>query len=593
MASPSSETGPGYDGRDQSGPAADKARTEQLNRLDNSSREAESGDPYVDEPTAANLPHIGRYRAIRGVGEGGMADVYLAHDDILDRDVALKILRRGPVDDQRVERFRREARSAAALSHPNIVAIYDWGEADGGSYYLVMEYLPGGTVKELIDREGPLPAGKVVSIAIQTALALEMAHGRGLVHRDIKPQNILLDAARHVKVTDFGIARVAATPAMTEPGTMVGTVHYVSPEQASGDPVEPASDLYSLGAVLYEMLTGQVPYDAEDPIAIVMKHLEGRLTPTKELNPDVPEALDYVTTKLLARDPGKRYASASGLIGDLKEIPAQGLTATLPLSKTRTMPASRNAATREGPLRPESTRRTRTPLLVSLLVLLTVVAVVLGLRVSGAASLTEQVSFLGFGAEKVEVPDVTGESNDAAAELLRSKGFEVSTRAVESSVQDKGMVVDQAPTEGRLKSGATVDITVGQGPPPAEDPELLRESVEDYYGAVDREEWSYTYSHLDSKSQALFTEEEWARRNQFLADNFPGELSTMRVAVEINSDDPADVTTYRTFKSGSSLVRDTLFVYEEGMWKHRLVEEELDLFQMDLSYDEFVSYYGG
>ena len=252
------------------------------------------------------------------MGEGGMAEVYLAHDEVLGRDVALKILRRGPVDEQLVERFRREARNAASLSHPHIVSIYDWGEAEDGSYYLVMEYVPGGTVKGLIDREGPLPPERAVGIAKGTARALETAHGRGLVHRDIKPQNILLDAAGNVKVTDFGIARLATTPSMTEPGSIVGTAHYMAPEQATGDPVGPESDLYSLGAVLYEMLTGRVPYDAEEPVAILMKHLDGNLAPPMELNPEVPEKLDHITVKLLARDRANRYTDASSLIDALE-----------------------------------------------------------------------------------------------------------------------------------------------------------------------------------------------------------------------------------------------------------------------------------
>ena len=216
-----------------------------------------------------------------------------------------------------------------------------------------------------------------------------------------------------------------------------------------------------------------------------------------------------------------------------------------------------------------------------------------GLWLSGGSSWAEQVSFLGFGPERVQVPNVTGETRGEAMGVLVSKGFDVETNDVESPVEDEGRVVYQAPPDGELEVGETVEVRIGQGPPPEKDVELLRREVKDYYGAVDRGEWSYTYAHLDSKTQALFTEEEWTRRNQFLADNNPGELSSIRVAVNIVPDEPADVTVYRTFKSGSYSVRDTLFIYEDGGWKHRLTDRELAPFLVNLSYEEFVSYYGG
>ena len=522
-----------------------------------------------------------------------MAEVYLAHDDVLGRDVALKVLRRDLVDEQLVERFRREARSAASLSHPNIVTVYDWGESEDGAYYLVMEYVPGGTLKALIDREGPLPAEKAVSIAIQTVQALEAAHRRGMVHRDIKPYNILLDGTGDVKVTDFGIARIATTPAMTEPGSIVGTVHYISPEQALGDSVGPASDLYSLGAVLYEMLTGQVPYDAVDPIAIAMKHIEGHLRPPKELNPEVPEDLDSITVKLLATDPKDRYADAAILIEDLEQVRLRNISPAIRRAEDQEIAEKPRFEHQEVSSEPEKERRFLSPLIAALLGLLAVAVAGLGLWLSGNLSWTEQVSFLGIGSEMAEVPDVMGEPREAATETLGSRGFDVRTETQESVAENEGRVLRQDPSGGELEAGETVEIWIGRGPPPERDAELLRREVREYYGAVDRGEWGYTYSHLDSETQSLFTEEEWARRNQFLADNNPGELSSMRAAVDINSGEPAHVTVYRTFKSGSYNVRDTLFVYEDGMWKHRLVSEELDPFLVDLSYEEFVSYYGG
>ncbi|CAN5722533.1 hypothetical protein BH24ACT22_BH24ACT22_05010 [soil metagenome] len=558
-------------------------RTESLDHSGNSYRAKDSFSESAGGLTQDKVPKIGRYRGIKRVGEGGMAEVYLAYDDVLGRDVALKVLQRRLVDEQLVERFRREARSAASLSHPNIVSVYDWGEAEDGSYYLVMEYVPGGTLKELIDREGPLPTERILDIAMQTARALEMAHSRGLVHRDIKPQNILIDGFGCVKVTDFGIARAAATPAMTEPGCIVGTAHYISPEQATGEPVGPASDLYSLGAVVYEMATGQVPYDAEDPVAILMKHLEGALKPPKELDAGVPEQLNDITVKLLDRDPEKRYTETTNFIEDLEKARLWG-------SRSQNT-AAQNTVVSQGP---EKGRRSRFSLMAGFIGLLLAVAVVgLALWLSSAFSWAEEFSFLSFGPERVEVPDVTGEPREAAVEGLESEGFGVRTRDLESPVEDEGIVVRQVPPDGELKVDETVEIWVGQGPPPEKDEELLRREVREYYSAVDRGGWGYTYAHLDPKTQALFTEEDWARRNQFLADNNPGELSSIRVDITINADEPANVTVYRTFKGDLHNVRDTLFVYEEGMWKHRLVSEELDPFLVNLSYEEFVSYYGG
>src|SRR5918999_3804763 len=262
-----------------------------------------------------------RYELRGPVGSGGMADVFLAHDEVLDRDVALKLLKDQYAENEEfVERFKREAQSAAALSHPNIVSIFDRGASEDGTYYIAMEYLSGGTLKDRILKRGALPARTAAAVALQIAEALRAAHDRDVVHRDIKPHNILITGTGDVKVTDFGIARAASSSTMTRTGHILGTAHYISPEQAMGEPVGPASDLYSLGVVLYEMLTGELPFDADTPLGIAMKHVNGHLVPPQELNAEVPDGINAITMKLLAKDPKDRYASDAELTEDLGRV---------------------------------------------------------------------------------------------------------------------------------------------------------------------------------------------------------------------------------------------------------------------------------
>ncbi len=265
-----------------------------------------------------------RYVIKRKLGSGGMADVYLAEDQELGRSVALKLLDdRHASDEQFVERFRREAQSAAGLNHPNIVSIFDRGHAEG-TYYIAMEYLDGRTLKELLVKNGPTPIPIAIDYARQILGALAFAHRNGIVHRDIKPHNIVVGGDGRLKVTDFGIARSGASQ-MTEVGSIVGTAQYLSPEQARGAPVDPRSDLYSLGVVLYEMLTGAVPFTGDTPVEIAMKHLSQVPKPPSELRPDIPHDLDAVVTRALAKDPDQRYGSAEEMDADLARV-ARGVS---------------------------------------------------------------------------------------------------------------------------------------------------------------------------------------------------------------------------------------------------------------------------
>src|ERR1700744_2158137 len=256
------------------------------------------------EPTPNTLID-GRYKVLSRLGAGGMADVFLAEDEQLGRKVALKLLNRRFADDPDfVERFRREAQAAAGLQHPNIVGVYDRGEYDG-TYYIAMEYLPGRTLKAIITDEAPLDPVRAIDIAIQILKAARFAHRRGIVHRDLKPHNVIVDDAGDAKVTDFGIARAGASD-MTETGSIKGTAQDLWPEQAQGDSVNAHSDLYSVGVVLYEMLTGRVPFDGEQAVTIALKHVSEAPVPPSQINPQIPPELEQTILWTLNKNPADR-----------------------------------------------------------------------------------------------------------------------------------------------------------------------------------------------------------------------------------------------------------------------------------------------
>ncbi len=264
----------------------------------------------------------GRYRILRRIGSGGMADVYAAEDTHLGREVALKVLHRRFAQDQEfVERFRREAKAAAGLSHPNVVGVFDRGEHEG-TYYIAMECLTGRTLKEIVASEAPLSQQRVVELGVQILHAAGFAHRHGVIHRDFKPHNVIVDERGHAKVTDFGIARAGASE-MTETGSIMGTAHYLSPEQAQGHAVTAASDLYSIGVMLYELLTGQLPFQGESAVAIALKHLSEQPAPISQLRPDVHPALEAVVMAALAKDPAQRWQTADDFAEGLEAARAQ------------------------------------------------------------------------------------------------------------------------------------------------------------------------------------------------------------------------------------------------------------------------------
>ncbi len=443
--------------------------------------------------TLINTLFDGRYRIVRKLGSGGMANVYLAEDEDLGRRVAIKILNdRYANDDLFIERFRREAKSAAALSHPNIVSVYDRGEAEG-TYYIAMEVIEGRSLKELIMTRGPLPIPQALAYSHEILEALRFAHRHGIIHRDIKPHNILI--GERLKVTDFGIARAGASQ-MTEAGSIMGTAQYLSPEQARGAPVTASSDLYSVGIVLYEMLTGKVPFTGDSAIEIAMKHLNEAPKPPSKIRPEIPEELDQVVLRALSKNPEDRYQTAEEFSEDLHRVEAG-----LPLSPETSEAATAllagaalvgdggstevlagTAVTRpQGP--PPPTARTPPPygpgyydepprkrrrwgpwVLVALL-----------LAAAGFAGwyVYSQIQDQLAANEPVAVPYVIGLKEDAAVNLIQQAGLEPDVQHAANADVEKGRVFDQNPKQGsRIQKGDTVTFIVSTGAPKTSVPDV-------------------------------------------------------------------------------------------------------------------------
>jgi eukaryotic-like serine/threonine-protein kinase len=414
----------------------------------------------------------GRYRVISRLGSGGMADVYLAQDQLLGRQVAVKLLHHHFAEDQEfVERFKREASSAAALSHPNIVGIFDRGEWNG-TYYIAMEYVAGRSLKAIVREDGPLEPARAIDIVIQILRAARSAHRRGVIHRDLKPHNVILDEEGRARVTDFGIARAGASD-MTMTGSIMGTAQYLSPEQAQGFSVSAASDLYSVGVILYELLTGVVPFEGETAVAIAFKQVSATPRPPSELNPTLPASLDAVVLRALAKDPAARYADADELIAALQReretLPAYtGAPAMSAVDAqvhhapppTQYRPAAGGALllapgarfdeTNGAP--PEEERSKRRAWLWALAAVVLIGAVV-------AVVLLTQSN------KSVTVPDVARQSEQAAGTTLRNAGLNPVPSLAASTTVTTGLVISQSPRAGSVvEKGSSVRIVVSGGP---------------------------------------------------------------------------------------------------------------------------------
>jgi eukaryotic-like serine/threonine-protein kinase len=408
----------------------------------------------------------GRYRIVERIGSGGMADVYKAEDTHLGREVALKVLHRRFAQDQEfVERFRREARSAAGLQHPHVVGVFDRGEHDG-TYYIAMEYLPGRTLKEIVNAQAPLPQESVIDLGLQILAAAGFAHRHQVIHRDFKPHNVIVDDAWQAKVTDFGIARAGASE-MTETGSIMGTAQYLSPEQAQGHAVGGTSDLYSIGVMLYELLTGRVPFAGDSAVAVALKHLSEPPTPISQLRPDVHPTLESVVMAALAKDPAQRWQTAeefAAALSTARDQIASGAAAPRDTAEFAAAavalpggPAEAAANGGSPPDRPappgEPERERRWPWFTIGIMALALLALLGFLAVSGLLS-----------ADKKEVPRVVGKQLIQARQQLERAGFEVTTERVKSSA-DLDDVVDQHPNAGeQADEGSTVTLVVSNGP---------------------------------------------------------------------------------------------------------------------------------
>jgi eukaryotic-like serine/threonine-protein kinase len=404
-----------------------------------------------------------RYRVTEKIGSGGMADVYKAVDETLGRTVAVKILHQRYSDDPDfVQRFRHEASAAANLSHPAIVNIYDYG-VENSIYYIVMELVRGTDLKHIVQQRGPLDAIEVAEYGAQVCSALSAAHGYGIIHRDIKPQNIVLMPEGTVKVMDFGIARAVDSDA-TQTGSVLGTAQYVSPEQAQGRKLGPESDLYSLGVVLYELSTGRLPFDGDTPVAVALKHVNDEPVPPRQINANIPPALEAVILKSMQKDPRARYHSAEEMRSDLQRfISGRAVSAQPRVEDTTVMPAVSAATPRPEAHATARKRRGANPWVW--------IGIIVALAVIGFGGAWALSTF----STTPKVPDATGMTLVDAKKTLADAGYSVGN--VDSKNSDtvaKDAVISTDPTAGvALAKGGKVDIVVSLGPEQVKVPSVL------------------------------------------------------------------------------------------------------------------------
>lgn len=420
-----------------------------------------------------------RYQIIKSIGEGGMANVYLAYDTILDRNVAVKVLRGDLATDEKfVRRFQREALSASSLSHPNIVEVYDVGE-DNGNYYIVMEYIDGKQLKQLLKKRGKLTLTEVIDIMLQITDGLSVAHDNYIIHRDIKPQNIMILENGLVKITDFGIAMAMNSTQLTQTNSVMGSVHYLPPEQANGKGSTLQSDIYSMGILMYELLTGELPYKGDNAVEIALKHLKEPFPSIREKLPDIPQSVENIIIKATAKNPKNRYLDARSMNEDLRtclddrRVNETKITLTYPEgddeSKVTNALKKKEIKDENGEVLAKeitendkanlnNTNKSQNKALIILLAVLTSIVVIITSIILFLPILTNQ--------KEIKVPDVTNLELTAAVEKLQNEGFKIadSNKEISSDEIEEGKVVKTNPVAGTKKAkGSEITIYVSTG----------------------------------------------------------------------------------------------------------------------------------
>ena len=412
-----------------------------------------------------------RYQIIKSIGEGGMANVYLAYDTILDRNVAVKVLRGDLATDEKfVRRFQREALSASSLSHPNIVEVYDVGE-DNGQYYIVMEYIEGCQLKQLLKKRGRLTLSEVIDIMLQITDGLSVAHDAYIIHRDIKPQNIMILDSGLVKITDFGIAMAMNSTQLTQTNSVMGSVHYLPPEQANGKGSTLQSDIYSMGILMYELLTGELPYKGDNAVEIALKHLKEKIPSVREKLPEIPQSVENIIIKATAKNPKNRYADARSMNEDLRtcldDSRANEPKIVLPYPefdedrkpKSSTKSQSKNDAIVKE-IKTEEVENTKrdNKVLITLFAVFTGIVIVITSIIVLLPIITNQ--------KEIKVPDVSGLDISDAINTLQNEGFKIADQQKEQASDDvpEGKVVKTNPVAGVKKTkGSEITLYISTG----------------------------------------------------------------------------------------------------------------------------------
>lgn len=409
-----------------------------------------------------------RYEIMEKIGEGGMAEVYKAKCRLLNRYVAVKVLKKEySMDKEFVNKFKAEAESAGSISHNNIVNIYDVG-SEGNINYIVMEYVQGITLKELIIQNGRLDYNRAIDIAIQIARAIECAHKKNIIHRDIKPQNILVTDEGNVKVTDFGIAKASNSVTITKTNKVMGSAHYFSPEQARGSFVDGRTDIYSLGVVLYEMVTGRVPFDAESPVSVALKHLQEPVIPPKHINSNLPEGLNNLILKAMEKDPVSRYQNIKDMLLDLQRIKNDSdfnvaISDTFS-DHTKVMQPITNYEEEEKETTKHDSKKQNVKLaliLIPLGILVIVIFFFSGWYIMSKKSNPQNTEVT---SGTVTVPQVVGLTEEEAEKILTEKGLKPVVGSREKSDKPEGIIISSMPAENTsVKSGSEVKLYISSG----------------------------------------------------------------------------------------------------------------------------------